>query len=322
MKISREHLRAEAQATGFRDDALEKVLHLISLLNTFSRHPQLGGQLALKGGTALNLFYFSIPRLSVDIDLNYVGSADREQMLMDKIQIEKLIVAMCKEEGFAVDRVPTEHAGGKFRLRYQGAINPGGNLEVDLNFLLRVPLWPVVKTDSRVIGSHQAKQTLLLDLHETSAGKLAALLGRHASRDLFDAHQLFAMQKLEREKLRLGFVVYGAMNRKDWRTVSVNDVAYQPKEVESELLPLLKFESVPRGKALIDWTEKLTAETRQGLSMVLPLEPNEREFLDRLMEHGEIVPELIAQDAAMVKRIASHPGLLWKQLNVRSHKQI
>ncbi len=53
---------------------LEKSVRLLTLLNAFCEHPQLAGKLALKGGTALNLFLFDVPRLSVDIDLNYVGA--------------------------------------------------------------------------------------------------------------------------------------------------------------------------------------------------------------------------------------------------------
>ena len=40
--------------------------------------------MALKGGTALNLFRFDDPRLSVDIDLNNIGAVDREGMLADR----------------------------------------------------------------------------------------------------------------------------------------------------------------------------------------------------------------------------------------------
>lgn len=29
----------------------------------------------LKGGTAINMFYMGMPRLSVDIDLNYIGKS-------------------------------------------------------------------------------------------------------------------------------------------------------------------------------------------------------------------------------------------------------
>ena len=60
-----------AESTGFNANLVEKVLHLLHLLNTLISHPFLKGKLALKGGSALNLFLFNIPRLSVDIDLNY-----------------------------------------------------------------------------------------------------------------------------------------------------------------------------------------------------------------------------------------------------------
>ena len=78
MKISPEKLAAVAEATGFRHDVLEKVAHLLGLLNSLGNHPVLKGKLVLKGGTALNLFVFDVPRLSVDIDLNYIGAEDRD----------------------------------------------------------------------------------------------------------------------------------------------------------------------------------------------------------------------------------------------------
>jgi hypothetical protein len=62
MKISPEKLAAEAEATGFRPNVLEKVAHLLGLLNAIRSHPFLKGKLVLKGGTALNLFVFDIPR--------------------------------------------------------------------------------------------------------------------------------------------------------------------------------------------------------------------------------------------------------------------
>lgn len=55
MRISREELRREAEATGFRAEVLEKVIRLLSLLERFTSHPFLKGRLALKGGTALNV---------------------------------------------------------------------------------------------------------------------------------------------------------------------------------------------------------------------------------------------------------------------------
>ena len=38
---------------------------------------------ALKGGTAINLFYRDLPRLSVDLDLTWLPVADRRSSLRD-----------------------------------------------------------------------------------------------------------------------------------------------------------------------------------------------------------------------------------------------
>jgi predicted nucleotidyltransferase component of viral defense system len=113
LKISPERLVAEAEATGFRPEVLEKAAQLLGLLNALQSHPFLREKLVLKGGTALNLFVFDVPRLSVDIDLNYVGAEDREGMLAERPKVEQAAQAVFAREGFSVRRMPEEHAGGK-----------------------------------------------------------------------------------------------------------------------------------------------------------------------------------------------------------------
>ena len=93
MRLSREWLNREATTTGFRVEILEKVTLLLNLLDGFDRHPYLKGRLALKGGTAINLFVFDAPRLSIDIDLNYVGQRDREAMLAERPEVERALKA-------------------------------------------------------------------------------------------------------------------------------------------------------------------------------------------------------------------------------------
>ena len=100
MRISLERLEAEAESTGFRPDVLERVAHLLALLESLNSHPFLRGKFALKGGTALNLFLFDVPRLSVDIDLNYVGSESRDGMLEERPQIEEAMRAVFGREDF------------------------------------------------------------------------------------------------------------------------------------------------------------------------------------------------------------------------------
>ena len=72
MSLSLRDLQAEAATAGFLPETLDKVIRLIGLLDAFRNHPFLGDRVALKGGTALNLFVFDLPWLSVDIDLNYI----------------------------------------------------------------------------------------------------------------------------------------------------------------------------------------------------------------------------------------------------------
>ena len=318
MKLSRERLTVESEATGFRPEVLEKVIHLLNLLTVFQRHPALGGRLALKGGTALNLFCFDLPRLSVDIDLNYTGAVARADMLAERDGIERAIQAVCQREELAVNRVPGDHAGGKWRLRYASALGGSGNLEVDLNFMFRVPLWPVAMVDSVPVGSYSAAGIPVLDLHELAAGKLAALFSRQTSRDLFDAHGLLTCGKLEAGRLRLGFVLYGAMNRRYWRGISLGDLRYDSRDLENQLLPVLSNqvrESLGRA-----WAVGLVETCRQKLSALLPFTDAEGEFLDRLLDNGEVWPELLTGDTALIARIHEHPPVQWKALNVRHHQ--
>ena len=68
----------------FADDVVEKVSRLAGVLESMGEHPRLRGNIALHGGTALNLFMLEPERLSLDLDLNYIASEDREQMLADR----------------------------------------------------------------------------------------------------------------------------------------------------------------------------------------------------------------------------------------------
>jgi hypothetical protein len=165
-----------------------------------------------------------------------------------------------------------------------------------------------------------AKGISVVELHELAAGKLAALCSRNASRDIFDARELLRRDDLDRDKLRLAFVVYGGINRKDWRTVQVDDIAADPAELKRELVPMLRATVRPKADGIPEWAEALVAETRALMRKVLPLEAHELEFIERLNGAGDIVPELLTKDASLQALISSHPGLKWKALNMKKRK--
>lgn len=117
--FSADYLVRLAGASGFRSDTLEKVLRLGRVLDQIARHPFLGDRLALKGGTALNLFFGArAPRLSVDLDFNYVRPVERDEMLREKEDIERTLGLVAGGDGYRLQWGAQEHAGRKTYLLY------------------------------------------------------------------------------------------------------------------------------------------------------------------------------------------------------------
>ena len=60
--LSREQLQRAAADSGFQVESYEKVHVFVRLLEAVRTHPFLGMPMALKGGTALNLFVLGLER--------------------------------------------------------------------------------------------------------------------------------------------------------------------------------------------------------------------------------------------------------------------
>lgn len=316
MIFSKQKLQQEAMATGFRAEILEKVFLLMDLLTEFSTFASLKDKLALKGGTALNLFYFNLPRLSVDIDLNYIGILDREEMLIDREIIYSTIIGICQRKGFILVRNPRLHAGGKMVWRYASILGQMGTIEIDLNFMYRIPLWPVELKSSCLVGTLQIHQIPVLDIHELSAGKLSALIDRKTGRDLFDAYYILTKIDMDNEKLRLALVVYSGMSRKiDLRKLTFQDIRFDISELKNRLIPLLKRNDINNITSIYTWVEHLVKECQRAFNSLLPLTTQELEFLTYLLDKGHIEPGLISSDLELIERIKLHPALKWSAQN-------
>lgn len=93
LRISEQELRQEAKSRGYRPEMIEKVYHLLELLDEFMAVPYLSDRLALKGGTAINLFCTDqFPRLSIDLDFNYIGSVDKKHYATRKTRTREYFV--------------------------------------------------------------------------------------------------------------------------------------------------------------------------------------------------------------------------------------
>ena len=311
--FSREYLERLGADTGFGPDTLEKVLRLERLLTRIRHHPFLGDRLALKGGTALNLFFGGpVPRLSVDLDLNYVRALAREEMLREKPEVERALRLLAESDRYRLQWGRDEHAGRKIYLWYRSGLGSDNHVELDVNFLHRVPLVPAVERDGWTPDPDYPCRAVLAGTEEVLAGKILALLDRGAPRDLYDAASMAAGRfAYDAGLFRPLFVALsGVLDR----VVTAYAVPHRPTlsqaELEEQLTPVLRRGERPNQAAL-------TASITPLVSSLVTLSEEEREYVQQI-QWGEFHPELVVRNRPeLLEQVRRHPGLLWKVENGR-----
>ena len=266
----------------------------------------------LKGGTALNLRDQAPVRLSVDLDFNYVRAAAREAMLADRPQIESAITRIARAGSYQVQLSAEEHAGRKLFLSYRNAAGLQDRIEMDVNYLHRVPLADPDELELWQPGDHPRPRVRQVGVAELAAGKLCALLDRAAPRDLFDVARLPAivgaawrLQPFRSVFAALaGTLPHPVHSYRSDRLERATDAA-----IEEQLQPMLaRRAEMPTGP-------ELRAAAWKVVAPLLDLTDAEREFTDRL-QRGELRPDLIfGAQPDLAARAAHHPGLLWKVEN-------
>lgn len=141
-------------------------------------------EFALYGGTAINLFLHDLPRISVDLDLRYLGSHDYATS-SKRIQIcLERIIARMKNVQPDCRHVLADH---KLRIR-----SPEQNAEIKLevNPVFRGTIGEIENRQlaQGVIEKHGGRQLVmqLLCRAEIYASKIKAMLSRTNVRDLYD----------------------------------------------------------------------------------------------------------------------------------------
>ena len=269
------------------------MLRLLELLDEIAQDPVLSQRLALKGGTALDVFYLDLDRLSVDIDLNYVGALDLAAMERERPEVDAAIDRLFASHGYGVRRRPTGHAGGKWRARCASALGGNASLELDLNYLARQPLFGAVRMASRILGRVGTGRVLVLDLHEIVAGKIVALFDRGAARDLFDVRRILAIEGLDRGWIKAAVLALGACNRRDWRGVSKDAIGCDSREFRRNLAICLPRDLFRDAGDVDAWIAQSVELCREGLAFLFELSENERSFLDGVLDRGEVNANLL-----------------------------
>ena len=164
---------------------------------------------ALKGGTAINLFYREMPRLSVDIDLAYLPVNERKKSLQDIDETLDRIVAAISERnpGLVAERIA---GGGDNNTRLLVSDGPV-RVKIETSPVTRGTVCAPVtmRTSDAVTERFGFVETSVVAFEDLYGGKLHAALDRHHPRDLFDVKLLYENEGVTDELFRV-FMVYVA----------------------------------------------------------------------------------------------------------------
>lgn len=313
MQLDRLTLGRMAKELGFVRDILEKVCRLADVLKFMESDELLSKGIALKGGTAINLTIFDLPRLSVDIDLDYCRSMGREDMLADReIITDKIRKYMTANEYALSPKSKNYHALDSFVYEY---VNCGGvkdNLKIEINYMLRCHVLSVARREVKLPWSDDLLTVLSVAPVEIFASKTVALLTRTAPRDLYDMYNMVKyglFDEGEEEMLRKCAVFYSAIGAEQppekFELDNIGKVSVQ--QIKRDLNPVLRRgERFDMGMA--------QRQIREYLAAVL-IPTREEELFWKNFSESIYHPEWIFGESNELVNIANHPMALWKCRN-------
>jgi len=258
-------------------------------------------------------FFLNLTRLSVDIDLNYIGHIDREATLRERPEITKAVEQVSTGLGYRLQNGVDDYALREWYLNFTNHANRPDRIQVEINFLMRACALPPQEVDAAPLGTADPCRYLVLRLEELFGGKLKAMIDRHHPRDLYDLFRFSsAGLKHDADLLRKLAVLFASTMDHDLRTYRMDRFKeLDQKELERLLYPLLRANDRPAA-------EEMRKAVSPLLETVLDHE-RETSYLEAIAS-GRYQPELLfPKQSEIVERIRQHPALLWKASNVAEH---
>ena len=310
MKYIKENISKYATSTGFIGSNIEKVMRLLDVLNFLFSKCSFKNKLILKGGTAINLIHTNLKRLSVDIDLDYCGSLDKDIALKDRELLEKeLDDFMIREEYEVSTKSRSSFALFSRIYRYENAFGNIDTIKVDINFMDRVHLYSYAISTVNYFDKTITIKTPAIE--ELFGMKINALIDRSKPRDLYDSVFLVDNMRLfDKNMLRKAIIFYLSLNNtfKIDKTSLDRINTINNKNIKAELLPVLKKNE------RID-LEETKEKVINSLSKLLVLSDSEKQYLDSFSK-GNYNPSLLFGEP-VASRATSHPMAKWRIMNLK-----
>jgi len=310
-------LTKQAQQLGFLTAPFEKMSRLTEILRFMNERDELRESLALKGGTAINLTVFNLPRLSVDIDLDFTENLSRDDTKAKRIRISEILGLYMTAEGYTQKgKSRHTHILDSFVFSYTNVAGNSDNIKVEINYSLRAHALPYIDMTARTVEVFVPFPVRTLAPVEIFASKIIALSDRAAARDLYDLNNMIyfgLFDESEITMLRKCAVLYmaiaGEITTYGFNFSRMEDIT--PHKIKTDLLPMIRK------------TERFDLHAaRERVSSFLnewmTLAEKEVEFLKKFSE-GYYEPQLLFE-SDIAKRVENHPMALWRIQNISNQK--
>ena len=259
--------------------------------------------LALKGGTAINLFLRNMPRLSIDIDLTYLPFDNRETALTNisdtlgriRERIEKSIPDTTVNSHFV--------EGNDVKLLVQ---SKKAQIKIEVNTITRGHLYPAHLLQLNEAVQEEFKKFAAIQVvsnAELYGGKICAALDRQHPRDLFDVYLLFQESGIT-EDIKNGFIAALVSHMRTMHEV------LKPNYLDQRTA----FENQFSGMSAIPFTYEDFETTRERLVQQVNscLSEKDRSFL---LSFKMGTPEW---DLFPIPKLKELPAVQWKLKNIQT----
>ena len=254
---------------------------------------------ALKGGTALNLFIWEMPRLSVDIDLVYLPISDRDEAFKD-ISANLTIIKDELEKILRIKVVLTDNA--------KLVCSKGGTIvKVEVNTIIRGSLFDVEEIE--VVDAVQDEfgkfaAISVLNKAEIYGGKICAALDRQHPRDIFDVSKILDEGRGDfNEKIKEAFMFYLLSHNRPINEILFSRINDKKADFKNQ------FEGMAKEKFDYEDFIKISKLLREKISNLFS--DNDKKFI-LSFKRGK--PEW----SLFVKDISQYPSIKWKLANINN----
>lgn len=277
----------------------KQVALLLRIIPELNKIPEF----AMHGGTAINLFYHNMPRLSVDIDLTYIPFDTREKDLKNieillknlSYKLQKTIPGIQIKKGL--------HSNEEMKLFCR---NNNAEVKIEINIINRgIISRPETYTLCQAAQDHFNLfcEMNIVPQGQFFGGKIVAALDRQHPRDLFDSKILLDKTNLT-SKLMEGFLFCLFSSKRPLIEILNPNILHQETALANQFA----------GMSAENFTYSIFENERIRLVNAIhkSLTLQQKEMIISFAE---------GQPQWMYENWSTYPGIAWKLLNINKLKQ-